>query len=135
MIARGTRLDAARPRKVAGHEPAQRSAVRTPQETRQVRRFEGQLLAARRDQRLDVDLAVVVAGVADDRAVAHPPDDDRAFEQVAPELGEDAARRRRADLVACAADALKARRHRLRRLDLDDEVDRAHVDAELQRAC
>ena len=38
-----------------------------------------------------------------------------------------------ADLVAGAADALQAARHRRRRLDLHDQIDRAHVDAELER--
>ncbi len=37
------------------------------------------------------------------------------------------------DLVAGATDALEAAADRARRLDLDDEVDRAHVDAELER--
>ena len=37
------------------------------------------------------------------------------------------------DLMAAAADPLQAARHRRRRLDLDDEIDRAHVDAELER--
>ena len=37
------------------------------------------------------------------------------------------------ELVARAADALQPARDRLRRLDLDDEVDGAHVDAELER--
>jgi len=36
--------------------------------------------------------------------------------------------------VPRAADALKAARDGLRGLDLEDEVDRAHVDAELERA-
>ena len=40
---------------------------------------------------------------------------------------------RLADLVARPADALQATAHRTRRLDLDDEVDRTHVDAELER--
>ena len=35
--------------------------------------------------------------------------------------------------MAGAADPLEAARDRLRGLDLDDEVDGAHVDAELQR--
>jgi hypothetical protein len=35
--------------------------------------------------------------------------------------------------VTCAADALQAAGHRLRALHLDHEVDRAHVDAELER--
>ena len=37
------------------------------------------------------------------------------------------------ELVAGAADPLQPARDRLRRLDLDDEVDRAHVDPELER--
>jgi hypothetical protein len=68
-----------------------------------------------------------------DRAVEHPPRDHRGLEQVGPELREDAAARDRAELVAGAPDALQAARNRLRRLDLDDEVDRAHVDPELER--
>ena len=60
-------------------------------------------------------------------------DRDRADEQVAAVLREDAAAAGHADLVAGAADALQARRHRRRRLDAHDEVDRAHVDAELER--
>ena len=36
-------------------------------------------------------------------------------------------------VVPRPADALKAARDRLRALDLDDEVDRAHVDPELER--
>ena len=35
--------------------------------------------------------------------------------------------------MAAAADALQPARDRRRRLDLDDEIDRAHVDAELER--
>src|SRR5437016_3968000 len=38
------------------------------------------------------------------------------------------------DAVAGAPDALHAARDRRRRLDLDDEIDGAHVDAELERA-
>ena len=67
-----------------------------------------------------------------DRALVHPPGDDRAFEQVAAVLREDHALARRPDLVAGPADALEAARHARRALDLDDEVDRAHVDAELE---
>ncbi len=48
-------------------------------------------------------------------------------------LGHEHAARHAADLVARAADALEPRSDRRRRLDLDDEVDRAHVDAELER--
>jgi hypothetical protein len=36
-------------------------------------------------------------------------------------------------VVAGAADALQAAAHGLRRLDLQHEVDRAHVDAQLER--
>ena len=68
-----------------------------------------------------------------DAPLAHELHDDRALEQVGAELGEDPALGGVADGVAGAADALQAPRHRLRRLDLQDEVDRAHVDAELQR--
>ena len=67
-----------------------------------------------------------------DRAFAHRARDDRALEQVGAELREDAALRDRAQLVPGAADALQAARNRLRRLDLDHEVDGAHVDAELE---
>ena len=75
---------------------------------------------ARHDGRLDV-------------AVAHAPRDHRALEQVRAELGEDASARDLAHAVARAADALEPRGDGLGRLDLDHEVDRAHVDAELER--
>ncbi len=68
-----------------------------------------------------------------DRALAHALRDDRALEQVGAELREDAALRDLAERVAGAADALQAARDRLRRLDLDHEIDGAHVDAELER--
>jgi hypothetical protein len=69
-----------------------------------------------------------------DRALAHALRDDRRLEQVAAVLREDAADADLAHAVARAADALQPARHRARRLDEDDEVDRAHVDAELERA-
>ena len=69
-----------------------------------------------------------------DRAVVHPARDDGRLEQVAPELREDDAGGRRVDLVAGPTDPLEARRDRRGRLDLDDEVDGAHVDPELERA-
>ena len=78
-----------------------------------------------------VERVAQVAGRLD-LAVDHPPRDDRRFEQVAAVLREDRALARFADLVAGAADALQAAADRARRLDLDDEVDRAHVDAELE---
>ena len=68
-----------------------------------------------------------------DLALAHALGDDRALEQVGAELREDAAAADVADVVAGAADPLQPARDRLRRLDLDHEVDRAHVDAELER--
>ena len=67
-----------------------------------------------------------------DRALVHPAGHDRAFEQVAAVLREDDALRGRADLVPGAADPLEAAGDAGRALDLDDEVDRAHVDAELE---
>ena len=68
-----------------------------------------------------------------DLAVPHRARDDGGLEQVGPELREDAALRNGAELVAGAADALEPARDGLRRLDLDHEVDGAHVDAELER--
>ena len=68
-----------------------------------------------------------------DQALAHAPGDDGALEQVGAELGEDAALGDVADAVAGAADALAGRGDRLGRLDLEHEVDRAHVDAQLER--
>ena len=68
-----------------------------------------------------------------DLPFAHPPRDHRALEQVAAVFGEDPAFRGLADAVPGAADPLQAAGHRLRRLDLDDEVDGAHVDPQLQR--
>ena len=65
--------------------------------------------------------------------VAHALGDDRALEQVGAELREDAAAADVADVVPGAADPLQPARDRLRRLDLDHEVHRAHVDAELER--
>ena len=58
--------------------------------------------------------------------------DDGRLEQVAAVLREDLAAARLADPVAGASDALHAARDRTGRLDLDDEIDRAHVDAELE---
>ena len=49
-------------------------------------------------------------------------------------FGKSTPRRHGADLVAGAADPLQAAGHARRGLDLDDEVDRAHVDAELEAA-
>src|SRR5262249_2555422 len=68
-----------------------------------------------------------------DLASAHGTGDHRGLEQVAPELREDPTLRDGVQLVARTPDALQAARHRLRALHLNDEVDRAHVDAELER--
>ena len=68
-----------------------------------------------------------------DLAGAHALDDYGALEQVGAELGEDPALRDLAEPVAGAADPLQPAGNRLRRLDLDHEVDGAHVDAELER--
>ena len=69
-----------------------------------------------------------------DGALVHAARDDGALEQVAAVLGEDDAARWLADLVAGPPDALEPAGDRHRRLDLDDEVDGAHVDAQLERA-
>src|SRR5262249_31190659 len=66
-----------------------------------------------------------------DLPAAHRARDDRRLEQVGAELREDAPFRDRMQLVPCTADALEPSRHRLRALDLDHEIDGAHVDAEL----
>ncbi len=68
-----------------------------------------------------------------DEPLAHAPRHDGALEQVRAELGEDASARHLSHAVPGAADALQPPRHRLGRLDLDDEVHGAHVDAELER--
>ena len=67
-----------------------------------------------------------------DLAFAHRAGDHSAFEQIRAELREDAALRDRTQLMARAPDALQAARNRLRRLDLDHEIDRSHVDPELE---
>jgi hypothetical protein len=67
-----------------------------------------------------------------DQPLLHPLCDDGGLEEVGSELRKDPTLRNRAELVTCASNALKAPRDRLRRLDLDDEIDRAHVDAELE---
>ena len=68
-----------------------------------------------------------------DGAVVHRLGDRGAGDEVAAELREDHALADRVGLMAAAADALQAARDRRRRLDLDDEIDGAHVDAELER--
>ena len=69
-----------------------------------------------------------------DPAFAHPLDDERARDEVTAMLREHDPAARRADVVAGAADALQALGDRRRSLDLDHQIHRAHVDAELERA-
>ncbi len=63
----------------------------------------------------------------------HAPGEHRALEQVAAKLGEDPSAADLADAVPGAPDPLQPAGDRLRRLDLQHEVDRAHVDPELER--
>ena len=67
-----------------------------------------------------------------DQALAHAPHHDRGLEQIAAVLREDLAGARLADLVAGATDALYSACDRTGRLDQHDQIDRAHVDAELE---
>ena len=106
---------------------------------RRLRRHPRGAVPARRDGDRDDLLGEHVERVARhdrrlDQAFAHAPGDDRALEQVAAELREDAPAADLADAVAGAPDALQPARDRLRRLDLQDEIDGAHVDPELERA-
>jgi len=56
-----------------------------------------------------------------------------AHQQIAAEFGKDDPFAHAPGLVSGAADTLEAARHGGRRFDLDDEIDGAHVDAELER--
>ena len=67
-------------------------------------------------------------------ALEHLLRDDGRLEQIAAELRHDPADRHAAHVVTGAADALQAARYGARRLDLDHQVDRPHVDPELERA-
>src|SRR5690606_26264016 len=78
-----------------------------------------------------------VEGVGDDvqrldRALLGPYRGDGCGEEVAAVGGQDDAAGQRPDLVPGAADALEGGGDRRRGADLDDEVDRAHVDPELE---
>ena len=77
-------------------------------------------------------VAQVASGL--DAPVEHPPRDHRRLEQVAAVLGVDRAPAGLADLVAGSPDPLQAAADGAGRLDLDHEVDGAHVDAELEAA-
>ena len=67
-----------------------------------------------------------------DRAAEHALGDDGGVQHVGAVLREDDALRDLAHLVPGPADALQPAGDRWRRLDLHDEVDRPHVDAELE---
>jgi len=67
-----------------------------------------------------------------DEPFSHPSHNDGGLEQVAAVLRENLAAGRLADLMAGAPDPLETARDRARRLHLHDEVDRAHVDTELE---
>ncbi len=69
-----------------------------------------------------------------DRAAAHPLDRDRGLREVAAVLGEEDAAADLAHLVAGPADPLEGAGDAGGRLDLDDQVDGTHVDAELEAA-
>jgi hypothetical protein len=64
---------------------------------------------------------------------AHALDDDSGLYEVAAELREQHAPRDRPHLMAGPTDPLQPGGDRGRRFDLDDEVDGAHVDAQLER--
>ena len=70
-----------------------------------------------------------------DQAFAHAAHDHGRLEQVAAPLREDLAGARLADVVTGPPDPLHPTRDRARRLDEHDEIDGAHVDAELERRC
>jgi len=67
-----------------------------------------------------------------DGAVVHRPGHRGARHEIAAELREDDAFAHGVGLVPAAADPLEAARNRGRRFNLHDEIDRAHVDAELE---
>ncbi len=83
--------------------------------------------------RKDVERVARDAGLLDGGGL-HALDDHRRLDEVAAVLGEDLADARLPHLVPRPADALHPRRDRRRRLDLDDEVDRSHIDPELEAA-
>ena len=68
-----------------------------------------------------------------DGAAAHRPDERRAFQQLIAGRGEEPAFGQRAHPVSRAADALEGNGDRARRAELDDEIDRADIDAEFER--
>ena len=69
-----------------------------------------------------------------DLARKYPLSHDGGLEQVASKLWKDDAEARLANTVAGAADPLEPACYRTWRFDEHDEVDRAHIDTELERA-
>ena len=68
-----------------------------------------------------------------DQPLLHPLCDHGRLQEICAKLRKDPALRNGAELVARAPDALQSARDRLRRLHLDDKIDSAHVDPELER--
>ncbi|CAB5001345.1 unannotated protein [freshwater metagenome] len=77
-------------------------------------------------------VAQVSAGL--DEALAHPLRHHCGLQQIATVFGVERALAGLAHAVPGAADALHPPRHRTRRFHLDDEIDRTHVDAQLEAA-
>ena len=114
----------------ARQRPERRGATHGLEPSLDIDRFE----RARGDRLLREDVERILRDAHRlDLARQHPLRDDRRVQDVAAVLGEQGGAADLADLVSGAPDTLQARRRRGRRLDLDDEVDLAHVDAELER--
>ncbi len=67
-----------------------------------------------------------------DRPPVHAVDDHGRLQEVAPIFGDHLGTAGCTDLMAGATDSLKAAGHRRRGLDLYHQVDRAHIDSELE---
>ena len=129
---------------VAAAEQVERGVVRAAREVGERRRAADQVVELVDVHRVERDrgddlLGEHVERVGGDAQAldlpgAHPLDRDRGLGEVAAVLGVEDAAAHLADLVAGPAHALQRAGHARRRLDLDDEVDRAHVDAELEAA-
>src|SRR5271155_4117885 len=63
----------------------------------------------------------------------HRPRDGGARDKVGTVLGKNDAAARRSNMVSGTTDALHAARDRWRSLDLNDEIDGSHVDAQFER--
>jgi hypothetical protein len=69
-----------------------------------------------------------------DRALSHPLDDDCALDEVPSELREEDPATDGSHVMARSAHPLHPGCNGVRRLDLHNEIDRAHVDTEFERA-